>query len=338
MIRAFALTMAVLSASVIQAGQPLRIVTFNAEVLCAPGADRSTQIAKYRFEAARQEHLESVAAIIETLRPDILNLVEVTSKEGVDGVIEILHAKGLTEYRGYHVECSDTFTGLDVALISRMEPDVIEGQPIRHLVPDGRDDPRWRGEFTFTDDRSGETRTLSNILSRHAVYYFTIGDTKLGFAGLHLKSNPDDAYSNGRRAGETLIAKQIIQQEIVGRGYLPIVLGDLNDYDPDIEDRDPSRSTKTTVIRDLKDFDPERSGPELFNIAGALPRQADRWTSLWDRNENGVADPYDVQTMLDHILLPRELSPMVRRVLIDHSIDPRVSDHRPVVVDLELPN
>jgi exonuclease III len=40
--------------------------------------------------------------------------------------------------------------------------------------------------------------------------------------------------------------------------------------------------------------------------------------------------------MIDHILLPRELEPAVTRAFICHATDLDVSDHFPVVVDLDL--
>src|SRR5688572_468624 len=73
---------------------PVRIVTFNAELLNAPRVSPGT-INKFRFDHARSLHIERVAHLIETLNPDILNLVEVTSKEAVDRLVEILHEKGL---------------------------------------------------------------------------------------------------------------------------------------------------------------------------------------------------------------------------------------------------
>ncbi|CAN0367977.1 unnamed protein product, partial [Ectocarpus sp. 4 AP-2014] len=65
----------------------LRIVTFNAEILTAPRV-RAGQLQKFRFDHARNAHLERVAYVIETLTPDVLNLVEVTSKEAVDRLVE----------------------------------------------------------------------------------------------------------------------------------------------------------------------------------------------------------------------------------------------------------
>ncbi len=84
----------------------LRIVTFNAELLNAPGVTPGN-LQKYRFDYARRGHIERVANLIETLNPDVLNLLEITSKEAVDQIVAVLNEKGLTEYRGYHVDSND---------------------------------------------------------------------------------------------------------------------------------------------------------------------------------------------------------------------------------------
>jgi exonuclease III len=316
------------------AQRQLRIVTFNAEILAAPGTHAS-RLSRYRFDTARLAHLERVAAIVETLHPDILNLVEVTSVEAVDGLVELLHEKGLSDYRGYHVESKDTYTGLDVALITRIVPDAIEGAPIRIIFsPAG--DPTWRSRFSFVEE-DGTPREKETSLMRNAIYYITVGKHKLGFLGLHLKSNPEDLYSNGRRTGEAFVAQLAIRQEIIARGYKPIVLGDFNDYDADVPDRDETRDTATNVLKMLKDYDEARMGPELINAATKIARQADRYTSLWDRNENGVEDPGDVMTMIDHTLVHHSLWPYVKRVHISHINGLETSDHYPIVVDFVLP-
>ncbi len=313
---------------------PLRIVTFNAEFLTAPDV-RQGNIQNYRFEYGRTQHLERVAHLIETLNPDVFNLVEVISKEAVDQLVKILHEKGLTDFRGYHVDSNDTYTALDVALITRYPPDVVDGRPIRTIFSGG-DDPTWRQSFEYRG-RDGQMRRGTTSISRNALYFITIGDYKLGFLGLHLKSNPQDDYSNAKRMGEVAVAQRILRGEIIKRGYLPIVLGDLNDYDPDVPDRDTKRETSTTALRDLKDFDSQRAGPELVNVAERMPRQADRYTSHWDWNENRAHDPADVYTMIDHILLAKELMPHVTRAFICHTVSVDTSDHYPVVVDLKFP-
>jgi endonuclease/exonuclease/phosphatase family metal-dependent hydrolase len=313
---------------------PLRIVTFNAEFLAAPGVTPG-EVENYRFEHGRRQHLERVAHLIETLEPDILNLVEVTSKQAVDQLIAILHEKGLTEYRGYHVESNDTYTALDVAVITRLPLDVIDGKAIRTYFSAG-DDPTWRESFQFRG-RNGQMIRDTTSLSRNSVYFISVAGHKLGFLGLHLKANPQDNYSNAKRAGEATLAGRVLRGEIVKRGYLPIVLGDLNDYDADVPDRDETRDTSTSVLRDLKDFDTSRPGPELVNVAERIVRQADRYTSHWDWNENRAHDGDDVYTMIDHILVAKELMPYVTRAFICHSVSLDTSDHYAVVVDLRLP-
>jgi endonuclease/exonuclease/phosphatase family metal-dependent hydrolase len=314
---------------------PLRIVTFNAEFLAAPGVTPG-EIQNYRFDHGRRQHLERVAFLIEALNPDIFNLVEVTSKEAVDQVVKILHEKGLTDYRGYHIDSNDTYTALDVAVITRYRPDEINGKPIETFFSAG-DDPTWRESFQFRG-RNGRMIRDTTSLSRNSVYFFTIAGHKLGFVGLHLKSDPQDDYSNAKRTSEAAVAGRVLRGEITKRGYLPIVLGDLNDYDADVPDRDTARETSTTVLRDLKDFDPQRPGPELANVAERIMRQADRYTSHWDRNENRAHDGDDVYTMIDHILLAKELMPYVTRAFICHTVSLDTSDHYAVVVDLRLPS
>ena len=318
-----------------RADDRLRIVTFNVQCLAAPGT-RASRIQRFRWNTARRGHLERVASVIETLDPDVINLVEVTSVEAVETLVQILHEKGLDEYRGYHVESFDSFTGFDVALITKFEPDVIDGASIR-CVFSPKEEREWREDFSFRD-ADGDLRQLSASIRRNSLYFITVHGYKLGFLGLHLKSNPSDAYSNGLRTAESIVAQRIIRREIVGRGYLPIVLGDLNDYDPDIPDRDPNRETVTGVMANLKDYDPSFPGPELVNVTERILRQADRYSCHWDRNENGVTDSDDVLTMIDHVLIAKELMPSVRRAFVSRCTDLKTSDHWPVVVDLDLPS
>ncbi|MEM9185989.1 MAG: endonuclease/exonuclease/phosphatase family protein [Planctomycetota bacterium] len=318
-----------------RAETPLRVVAFNVEILKAPGV-RQGELSKYRFDHARRRHLERVAEVIEALDPDILNLEEVISRESIDGLVDILHAKGLTDYRGYHVENNDSFTGMDVALISKITPDEVDGALIQTINSED-DDPTWRQAFSFTG-YDGRQQNKTTSLSRNALYYVTVSGHKLGFLGLHLKSNPSDQYANAKRSAQADVVQRVVRAKVTRLGYLPIVLGDLNDYDPDVADRDEERSTKTRVLRAIKDFDPKSEGNELVNAARWIPRQQDRYTSHWDWNENGARDPEDVFTMIDHVLLPKQLEPCIERVFIFRGVGLETTDHFPVVVDLLLPD
>jgi endonuclease/exonuclease/phosphatase family metal-dependent hydrolase len=340
---------------------PLRVACFNVENLAAPG--ERTTLTRFRFEPARRRHLEHIASVIETLAPDVVVMPEVVSRKGVDAVVNLLHAKGLEDYRGYHVDGRDTFSGFDVAIVSRIVPDEVDGRPVHIFVPastkraakrprngdatteepaaevrepaaEGGDG--WmRRSFSHVDDR-GVTRHEEAVLQRHAVVFVTVCGRKIALLGLHLKSNPSDVGSNAQRMAETSIAREIVRREIVARGYTPIVLGDINDYDPDVPMADSNRRTRTTVLHDLKDYDDATAGDELVNAARFIPRVADRYTSHWDFNENGTADADDVFSMIDHVLVHRDLVPAITRVHICHAIDLDISDHFPVVVDFDF--
>ena len=186
-----------------------------------------------------------------------------------------------------------------------------------NLTPIGDQETRFREAKPLADDRRLSCSTLIR------------GDLVIEI--------PSDARANARREAEAAIARRIIQQQIIPRGYEPVVLGDLNDYDRKVADRDPLRSSKTRVLENLKDFDPAREGAELFNVAGHIRRPEDRVTSHWDRNENGVADSDDVYTMIDHILLPNALKKHMRRTFVCRLTELSTSDHWPLVVDLVLP-
>ncbi|MDH3718731.1 MAG: endonuclease/exonuclease/phosphatase family protein [Planctomycetota bacterium] len=316
------------------AGSRLRIVTFNAQCLAAPET-RDSKLPRFRWEIARRRHVEHVANIIEALEPDVMALQEVTSKPVVQLLLEVLAEKGLDQYRAYHVESQDKFSGFDVAFVTRFKAEVVDGQPIRIMYsPSG--DATWRESFSFTDE-DGQQRERETALIRHALFCVNAQGLKLGFLGVHLKADPSDDYANVRRTAEAHIARRIVQREIVARGYTPIVLGDLNDYDPDVPDRDPTRSTKTNVLKLLKDYDQGRPGDELVNAAERIVRVADRFTSHWDINENFTSDEGDVFTMIDHILLHKSLAPKIRRTFVCRIGDLKTSDHWPLVVDLNLP-
>ena len=339
----------------------LRVACFNVENLAAPG--ERTTLTRFRFEPARRRHLEHVAAVIETLAPDIVVMPEVVSREGVDAVVNLLHAKGLKDYHGYHVDGRDKFSGFDVAILSRIQPDEVNGQQIHIFVPaatkrsakrsrdgdataevpaaDARDtaaeggDGWMRRSYSHVDN-GGITRNEQAVLQRHAAAFFTVCGRKIAMLGVHLKSNPSDVGSNAQRMAETSIAREVVRREFVARGYTPIVLGDINDYDPDVPMADSNRRTRTTVLHDLKNYDDASAGDELVNAAQFIPRVADRYTSHWDFNENGAADADDVFTMIDHVLVHHDLVPAITRVHVCHAIDLDISDHFPVVVDFDL--
>ena len=338
-----------LQAAELQAGDPndsscVRIACFNVESLTIPG--EWSRFARYRFPPGRMQHLEGVAAVVEVVNPDILVLSEVSSAESCVALAALLRDKGLGDFQSYHVDGRDGYTGFDVAFLSRVQPDKIQGRFIHLFAPNptprlrdiqnGSAPLPWTAErYKKPEEEGGDVEAIA-VLKRHAVCFFSLFGHKLGLIGLHLKSNPSDAQANAQRMAEAAIVRRIVQREIVKREYSPILLGDLNDYDPDVEMADSTRKTQTSVLRLLKDIDPQRDGDELVNAAAHIPRIADRFSSHWDYNENGAADGDDVFTLIDHILLEKQLATGLTRAFICHANSLEISDHFPVIVDLDI--
>lgn len=78
--------------------------------------------------------------------PGVWSLVEVSSKEGVEYLVEIPYEMGPTDDRACHVDRQGRVTSMDVALNSKMEPDLVGGPPIRTFFLE-RDDPIWRHRY-----------------------------------------------------------------------------------------------------------------------------------------------------------------------------------------------
>ena len=216
-----------------------------------------SRFARYRFPPGRMRHLEGVASVVEVVNPDILVLSEVSSPEACVALAALLREKGLGDFQSYHVDGRDSYTGFDVAFVSRVVPDRIEGELIHLFAPErtprlrdvqnGATQLPWTTERYSRPEEEGESTEAIAVLKRHAVCFFSLSGHKIGMTGLHLKSNPSDPQANAQRTAEAAIVRRIVQREIVSRGYLPIILGDLNDYDPDVEMADSTRKTQTSV-------------------------------------------------------------------------------------------
>lgn len=321
-----------LSPPLADAQNSLRIVTLNAEWLVY--TEDETDKDPWGVEYSLNEHFERIAGIIETLEPDIINLCEATSEDSIQYLIGILHEKGLTDYAGYHIESNDSSTGQDIAIITKHEPEEVDGKRIMKFYSSNMTG-KWRERYSWTTG-SGHKKYGSTSITKNAVCYFKIHGKKLGLLGLHLKAFPSHPKSNAQREAQAKVAQKIIKEEIVAKGYLPIVLGDLNDYDPDVEDRDDSSDTKTEVLRLIKNYDASSTGYELRNAAFKIARKFDRYTAHWDKNKDGTPDHNEPMTMIDHILLHEDLVPLIKRVFIDHGHGSKTADHWPVIVDLEF--
>ena len=278
----------------------LRIASFNLEWLVA-SADEN-RMDPWNDEASLEKHRHDLARILaKDVHADVVCVLESTSELALKKLVAKPELKSMG-YRIYHLESEDVTTGQDVAFLVRVPLDRVVGKEFHDFRQESRDP-----------------------LTKRAIIYLTAGKLKLGILGLHFLAHPDDAYRNRKRAEQAGVAARLIREEIVARGYTPIVLGDLNDFD------------NRKVIHILKDFDRKKPGDELFNSAEKIQPATERYSTYWDLNKNGRWDAGEPTSLIDHILLDKSLSThLVKAEILHVPKDGSVSDHWPVVVELTL--
>ncbi len=261
---------------------------------------RSPEEGKIDFEwkgspEKAEAHMADVAAVVRAHDPDILHLSEVENRRA----LETFNDRFLAEsgYRAYFAQGTDTATGQDVALLSRVE--------LESISRDGR-----RG-------RSGSVR---KGVSKHYVATLSAGDLRLGLVGIHLLARP---HKESRVANREAQADAVrgMARELARDGRSVVVWGDFNDFDGRTLDRRGNRPI-TRVLEWIRDLDPGDPGDDLINVAERLPR-AQRYTNGRDA--------------IDHVLVSPDLAERIFEVRIPHDHDPHaVTNHFPIIVGLRV--
>lgn len=291
----------------------LTIMTLNTEFMWDGIAPEEGQVdfAWKNDPTGAALHMQRVAQIILASDPDIVHLAEVENRRAVEKLnTDYLNGRG---YVVYFVKGKDTYTGQDVALLTRIDP----------------------GEFG-RDNGKGQCGEISKGVSKNLYATFSIcEDLKIALIGLHFLARPDaQDRRQERQAQADLIRRRAMM--LAAQGYAPIIAGDFNDYDGSPESCDHIGSRPiTNVLSMIREMDPSTDADDLFNAAERIPRAA-RYTAFWDRNDNGQIDSDRELTSIDHILISRSLSDRAFFCDIPHDHDPRQGpDHYPVVVRLK---
>ncbi|PWK64190.1 endonuclease/exonuclease/phosphatase family protein [Streptomyces sp. CG 926] len=316
------------------------IGTWNLENLCRPlppGGPPSNRCAA-KDEATYQAKLETLAATIDHLAPDLLGVQEVGSREALADLVDRLDGD-------WHIALSThpDRRGIRVGFLSRRPLTVVED---RTAFPDHLPPVRVEDDGTMIR-RMGRGGLV--------VRWSPAPGHTMGVAVCHLKSklltfpgnrhSTDDeqlraryaAYALYRRAAEAVtmrfVADQLLQGD--GRRHEVIVMGDLNDefkaattqilYGP------PGSQIGTGGFPDTDLGDPRR----LWNLAPRILEQG------------GFSRVFDGQKeLIDHILVSQALLPRLERVFTGPERLPTVdgahpaaphdspSDHAPVLAAL----
>ena len=258
-----------------------------------------------KFDAA----IDAVAGVVATIQTDVLTLTEVGKLEDVEPLVQAVRNLGVDYPHVAVCDCNDRNTGQHVAVFSKIPfEEVIESIPGREGYELEDDDP----------DEQWDTG-----LSKGMRVTISVGGKPVHIYVVHLASE---------RGGHEKDQQRIAQASIVRRHAIPaltvgehvIVTGDLND-----------RRGQPTIrrLRGLDDIWPDliQTGHWKYFEEG---EQASRWTYQFRGEFNQI----------DHILLSYSLrknqSDSIRTKVMDvpEVENPSISDHRPMIVEIELPD
>ena len=205
----------------------LTLANYNAEFLWdgiqpEDGSDSVTFPWRGNPEAARA-HMEKAAAIIRKTNADIVNVDEV---ENLDA-LKLMNETFLSDlgYRAYLVNGRDTYTGQDVGLLTRIDPD----------------EKLWR------EDRKGTSGRVQKSASKNYTAKITVGDERIALIGVHFLSRPTDPrrLDNRQAQADSILTRA---RELDDEGYRVVILGDINDYDGSKEASDHASHQPITNV------------------------------------------------------------------------------------------
>ncbi len=295
----------------------LTIMTFNAEFLwdgVAPEEGNSQVKFDWKGDQNKAEaHMQKIANIIKLSNPDIVNLVEVENLTALN-TFNNKFLSGLG-YKAYLVDGKDTFTGQDVALLTKIDPE---------------------GNQTKYDGREGQSANIKKSVSKNYVARIKVGNHKLAFIGLHLLAIPTSEDRRLERQAQADAIKQMALEEKAA-GYSLIVWGDFNDYDIEEVSLDHlNHKPISSVLANIRLLDRNTEIDDLVNVARFVEKSK-RYTAWYDANSNNRVDLPGDFSSIDHILLSPELAGRIEKVEIPQNHNPmEVSDHFPIVVKLRL--
>lgn len=268
-----------------------------------------------------QTHMEWVGNVISELKPDYVNLCEV---EGCDELNELVGELD-GSYMPYLIKGTDSATGQNVGIISRIDP----------VVNLYRDETRYT--YPIPGSKCGYTGASGTSgVSKHYITELHLPGSKsestydIAVIGLHLLAYPTDSTRCAEREAQALVAQQIALKYLAA-GYEVIILGDLNDYDGVVLDANKSVPT-SQVLEILK------TNGKLVTTNSWIPQDS-RYTNWWDKDNSCVSTPNEF-SMIDHILVTPGLANKIKGAFVYHGYGEFCgtynSDHYPVIVDFEL--
>ncbi|GAB9477661.1 hypothetical protein Gpo141_00014779, partial [Globisporangium polare] len=302
----------------------LKYSTYNTEflflqglgTLACPGAD-----CKWTTSTAAQNHLVQVAKIIKSLDSDIIQMDEVEDCNVLNSVITQLVSLGDSTYKPYLVKGTDTATGQNVGILTRVDPstNLVRATTAPSIPVSGSKCP----------SASGYSATKSVSKNFYATFNVPGFSKPITIIGAHLLANPEDKVRCYEREAQATVLASLANAAILD-GNHAIISGDLNDWSGTVLDRNSNKPI-SGVLSIL-------TGSSMVQVS-ANAAQTSRYTQWYDENSDCVYSTTETSS-LDHILVSKSLSSSVTAVKFNNdlytaSCTGTNSDHYPVTVTIK---
>jgi exonuclease III len=273
----------------------------------------------WKTEADAQTHLSYVSNVLNDLDPDLVNFCEV---EGCDELNMVIN--GSTAYKPYLKKGTDTSTGQNVGMITKVDP----------LVSLYRTETRV--SYPIPGSKCGYTGSPGTSgVSKHYITEYKFGDLKTAFIAAHLLAYPTDASRCAQREAQSQVLQYVVYDYVM-KGYEIILLGDMNDFDAEVLDINSDKPI-SKVLDILKGLDGEYKGKYTLTNVASRVAQNERFSDWWDSDNNCETSSQKDYSMIDHILVTSKISSKIINAYIYHEYREYCgkwnSDHYPVVVD-----
>jgi exonuclease III len=275
-------------------------------------------------QSEAETHMNYVTNVVKKLNPDIINFCEI---EGCDELNILKDKLNDTYYRPYLKKGTDTSTGQNVGMLTRVDP----------VVDLYRTEQKY--SYPIPGSKCGYTGVTSTSgVSKHYITEFMLNGYNIAFIAAHLIAIPTDSSRCAQREAQASVL-QITINTYINKGYEVIMLGDFNDYDAEVLDVNNNKPT-SRVLDILKGNDGDLAGLyTLYNVAEEI-QQKERFSDWWDSDSNCNTASQSDYSMIDHVLVTDAIRHNILDVFIYHGYDEYCgkynSDHYPVVIDFIL--
>ena len=301
----------------------LRLVQYNVEWLFIDYYSNSNcpgDGCSWHNSTAAQTHLSYVSKVISDLNPDIINFCEI---EGCDELNMLIND---ATYTPYLIKGTDTSTGQNVGLITRVNP-------VTSLY---RTENKY--SYPIAGSKCGYTGTGSTGVSKHYITEFKIGSTNLALIGAHFVAIPTEASRCAQREGQASILQPVIA-EYISKGYEVIMMGDFNDFDGQVPDVNNNQPT-SQVLNILKGQFGDYKGQYTLTSVAENVAQSQRYSDWYDSDNNCNTQSSKDYSMIDHVLVTNGIKNKIANVNFYHGYSEYCgtynSDHYPVIIDLNI--